>query len=239
MISKFNKFLIEFTDQRSSKMDKRYFRALGLPIFAIFCILIPALAFIVTRGLEDQPIMVVGTFIISLIIAGIVFITIYDDAEDVFNDMLEYSILEEISERKIVFDRSVDNDPETLYVDMFVNGYRYYLSTKETMPRRALIDRIKNSKYANLRIITHRTILPPKKVYFGNQTIADSEIPNKFLNDQIESIEMYKATVKIKVGKHVWTETVNAIDVEWTIANEKSSELDYRINKEAAERLKI
>lgn len=234
-----NRFLIEFTDQRSSKMDRKYSIYLGLPIFVIFCILIPALAFIVTRGLEDQPVMVVGTFFVSSLIAGIVFFVISDDAENVFNDMLEYSILQEISERKVVFDRSVDNDPETLYVDMFVNGYRYYLSTKETMPRYALIDRIKNSKYANLRIITHRTILPPKKVYFGNQTIADSEIPNKFLNDQIESIEIYKATVKIKVGKHVWTETVNAIDVEWTIANEKSSELDYRINREAAERLKI
>ena len=234
-----NRFLIDLTEQRISKMDKRYNRALGLPIFVIFCILIPALAFIVTRGLEDQPIMVVGTVIISLIIAGIVFITIYDDAEDVFNEMLEYSILQEISERKVVFDRSVDDDPETLYVDMFVNGYRYYLSSKETMPRYALIDRIKNSKYANLRIITHRTILPPKKVYFGNQTIADSEIPSKFLNDQIESIEIYKAIVKIKVGKNIWTETANVIDIVWSIKDEKSSELDYRINKEAAERLKI
>lgn len=234
-----NKFLIDLTEQRSSKMDKRYLRALGLPIFVIFCILIPALAFIVTKGLEDQPIMVVGTFIISSLIAGIVFFAIHEDAEDMFNEMLEYSILQEISERKVVFDRSVDNDPETLYVDMFVNGYRYYFSTKETMYRRTLIDRIKNSKYANLRIITNRTILPSKKVYFGNQTIADSEIPNKFLNDQIESIEMYKAIVKIKVGKNVWTETANVIDIVWTISNEKSSELDYRINKEAAERLKI
>ena len=234
-----NKFLIDLTGQRSSKMDKRYNRALGLPIFVIFCILIPALAFVVTKGLEEQPIMVVGTFIISSLIAGIVSFAIHEDAEDMFNEMLEYSILQEISERKVVFDRSVDNDPETLYVDMFVNGYRYYLSTKETMSRRALIDRIKNSKYANLRIITNRTILPSKKVYFGNQTIADSEIPDKFLNDQIESIEMYKAIVKIKVGKNVWTETANVIDIVWTISNEKSSELDYRINEEAAERLKI
>lgn len=234
-----NKFLIDLTEQRSSKMDKRYNRALGLPIFVIFCILIPALAFIVTKGLEDQPIIVIGTFIISSMIAGIVFFAIRDDAEDVFNDMLEYSILQEISERKFVFDRSVDNDPETLYVDMFVNGYRYYFSTKETMYRRTLIDRIKNSKYANLRIITHSTILPSKKVYFGNQTIADSEIPNKFLNDQIESIEMYKATVKIKVGKNVWTETANVIDIAWAIVDEKSSELDYQIDQEAAERLKI
>lgn len=234
-----NKFLIDLTEQRSSKMDKRYNRALGLPIFIIFCILIPALAFVVTNGLEDQPIMVVGTFIISSLIAGIVFFTIYDDAEDVFNDMLEYSILQEISERKIVFDRSVDNDPESLYVDMFVNGYRYYFSTKESMYRRTLIDRIKNSKYADLRIITHRMLLPTKRVYFGNQTIADSEIPNKFLNDQIESIELYKAIVKVKVGKNIWTETANVIDIAWSIDDEKSSELDYRINQEAEERLKI
>lgn len=119
-----NKFLIDLTEQRSSKMDKRYNRALGLPIFVIFCILIPALAFLVTKGLEDQPIMVIGTVIISSMIAGIVFFAIHEDAEDMFNDMLEYSILQEISERKVVFDRSVDNDPETLYVDMFVNGYR-------------------------------------------------------------------------------------------------------------------
>lgn len=234
-----NKFLIDLTEQRSSKMDKRYKRALGLSIFVIFCILIPVLAFIVTKGLEDQPIMVVGTVIISLIIAGIVFITIYDDAEDVFNEMLEYSILQEISERKVIFDREVDNDPETLYVDMFVNGYKDYFSTKDAYGRRALIDRIKNSKYANLRIITHRTILQSKKVYFGNQTITDSEIPNKFLKDRIESIEIYKAIVKIKVGKNVWTETANAIDIEWAIEDEKNSELEYRIAEEAEERLKI
>ena len=234
-----NKFLIDLTEQRNSKMDKRYNRALGLPIFAVFCILIPVLAFIVTKGLEDQPIMVVGTVIISSLIAGIVFFAIHDDAEDVFNDMLEYSILQEISERKVVFDRSVDNDPETLYVDMFVNGYRYYFSTKESMYRRTLIDRIKNSKYANLRIITHSTILPSKRVYLGNQTISDSEIPDKFLKDRIESIELYKAIVKIKVGKNVWTDTVNVIDIVWTIDDEKNLELDYRINREAEERLKI
>lgn len=234
-----NKFLIDLTEQRSSKMDKRYNRALGLPIFVIFCILIPVLAFIATKGLEDQPIMVIGTFIISSMIAGIVFFAIRDDAEDVFNDMLEYSILQEISERKFVFDHSVDNDPETLYVDMFVNDYRYYFSTKETMYRRTLIDRIKNSKYANLRIITHSTILPSKRVYFGNQTIADSEIPDKFLKDRIDSIEIYKAIVKVKVGKNIWTETANVIDIAWSIDDEKSSELDYRINQEAKERLKI
>lgn len=234
-----NKFLIDLTEQRSSKMDKRYNRALGLPIFVIFCILIPALAFIVTKGLEDQPIMVVGTFIISSLIAGIVFFAIRDDAEDVFNDMLEYSILQEISERKVVFDRSVDNDPETLYIDMFVNVYRYYFSTKETMYRRTLIDRIKNSKYADLRIITHNMLLPSKRVYFGNQTIADSEIPDKFLKDRIDSIEIYKAIVKVKVGKNIWTETANVIDIAWSIDDEKSSELDYRVNQEAKERLKI
>ena len=234
-----NRFLIDLTEQRSSKMDKRYNRALGLPIFVIFCILIPALASIVTKGLEDQPIMVIGTFIISSMIARIVFVAIRDDAEDVFNDMLEYSILQEISERKVVFDRSVDNDPETLYVDMFVNGYRYYFSTKETMNRRTLIDRIKNSKYADLRIITHNMLLPSKRVYFGNQTIADSEIPDKFLSDQIESIELYEAIVKVKVGKNIWTETANVIDIEWAIEDEKNSELEYRIAEEAEERLKI
>lgn len=234
-----NRFLIEFTDQRSSKMDKRYSRALGLPIFVIFCIIISTLAFIVTRGLEDQPVMVVGTFIISSLIAGIIFFTISDNAKDTFDEMLEYSILQEISERKVIFDRSVDNDPETLYVDMFVNGYRYYFSTKETMYRRTLIDRIKNSKYADLRIITHNMLLPSKRVYFGNQTIADSEIPDKFLNDRIDSIEIYKAIVKVKVGKNVWTETANVIDIVWSIDDEKNSELEYRIAEEAEERLKI
>ena len=234
-----NKFLIELTEQRSYRMDKRYNRALGIPIFLIFCVLIPVLAFIATKGLEDQPIMVVGTFIISSLIAGIIFFAISDNAKNTFDEMLEYSILQEISERKVVFDRSVDNDPETLYVDMFVNGYRYYFSTKESMYRRTLIDRIKNSKYANLRIITHSTILPSKLVYFGNQTIADSEIPSKFLNDRIESIELYKAIVKVKVGKNIWTETANVIDIVWSIEDEKNSELDYRINQEAKERLKI
>lgn len=234
-----NKFLIEFTNQRSYRMDKRYNRALGLPIFVIFCIVIPFLAFITTKGLKDQPIMVIGTFIISSLIAGLVFFTISDDAKTTFDEMLEYSILQEISERKVIFDRSVDNDAETLYVDMFVNGYKDYFSTKDIENRRSLLSRLKNSKYANLRIVTKGTILPSKRVYFGNQTIADSEIPDKFLNDRIELIELYKAIVKVKVGKNIWTETANVIDIAWSIDDEKSSELDYRINQEAKERLKI
>ena len=234
-----NKFLIEFTDQRSYKMDKRYNRALGIPIFVIFCILIRFLAFIATKGLEDQPIMVVGTVIISSLIAGIVFFTISDDAKNTFDEMLEYSILQEISERKVIFDRSVDNDAETLYVDMFVNGYKDYFSTKDIENRRSLLSRLKNSKYANLRIVTKGSILPSKRVYFGNQTITDSEIPDKFLKDQIESIEIYKATIKVKVGKNIWTETANVIDIEWSIEDEKNSELEYRIAEEAGERLKI
>lgn len=234
-----NKFLIEFTDQRSSKMDKKYLRALDIPIFVIFCILIPVLAFIATNGLKDQPIMVVGTFIISSLIAGLVFFTISDDAKNTFDEMLEYSILQETSERKVIFDRSVDNDAETLYVDMFVNGYKDYFSTKDVENRRSLLSRLKNSKYANLRIVTKGSILPSKRVYFGNQTIADSEIPDKFLKDRIETIEIYKAIVKIKVGKNIWTETANVIDIEWAIEDEKNSELNYRIAEEAEERLKI
>lgn len=234
-----NRFLIEFTDQRNHEMDKKYLRALGIPIFIVFCILSPFLAFIATKGLEDQPIMVVGTFIISSLIAGIVFFAIHDDAEDVFNDMFEYSILQEISERKVVFDRSVDNDPEMLYVDMFVNGYKDYFSTKDIENRRSLISRLKNSKYANLRIVTKGMLLPSKHVYFGNQTIKDSEIPDKFLKDRIETIEIYKAIVKIKVGKNIFTETANVIDIEWSIKDEKEAELKYLIAEEAEERLKI
>lgn len=234
-----NKFLIEFTDQRSSKMDKKYLRALGIPIFVIFCILIPVLAFIATNGLKDQPIMVVGTFIISSLIAGLVFFTISDDAKNTFDEMLEYSILQEVSERKVIFDREVDEDPEILYVDMFVNGYKDYFSTKDIENRRSLLSRLKNSKYANLRIVTKGSILPSKRVYFGNQTISDSEIPDKFLNDRIETIEIYKAIVKIKVGKNIWTETANVIDIEWAIDDEKNSELNYQIAEEAEERLKI
>lgn len=234
-----NKFLIDLTDQRSSKMDKRYNRALGLPIFVIFCILIPFLAFIATKGLEDQPIMVVGTFIVSSLIAGLVFFTISDGAKNTFDEMLEYSILQEISERKVIFDRSVDNDPETLYVDMFVNGYKDYFSTKDIENRRSLLSRLKNSKYANLRIVTKGSILPSKQVYFGNQTIADSEIPDKFLKDRIDSIEIYEAIVKVKVGKNIWTESANVIDIVWSIEDEKNSELEYRIAEEAEERLKI
>ena len=234
-----NRFLIEFTDQRNHEMNKKYLRALGLPLFLIFCVLIPLLVFILTSGLEDQPIIVVAAFVISASIGFLTFFTIEGDAKDVYDEMLTYSIVKETSERKVIFDREVDNDEEMLYVDMFVNGYRYYFSTKETMYRRTLIDRIKNSKYADLRIITHSTILPSKRVYFGNQTINDSEIPDKFLKDRIESIELYKAIVKIKVGKNVWTDTVNVIDIVWTIDDEKNLELDYRINQEAEERLKI
>ena len=82
-------------------------------------------------------------------------------------------------------------------------------------------------------------ILPSKRVYFGNQTIVDSEIPDKFLKDQIESIEMYEAIVKFQVGKNIFTDTVNVIDIKWSIKGEKEAELKYLIAEEAEERLKI
>lgn len=71
-----NRFLIEFTDQRNHEMDKKYLRALGLPLFLIFCVLIPLLVFILTSGLEDQPIIVVAAFVIS---ASIGFLTFFHD----------------------------------------------------------------------------------------------------------------------------------------------------------------
>lgn len=234
-----NRFLIEATNQRSRDMDKKYMLALDLPLFAVFCILIPLLTFQLTDGLEDQPIIVVGTFLISTSIAVITSCVIFGDAKDVFDEMLTYQIIKETSERKVIFDRSVDNDPESLYVDMFVNGYRYYFSTKETESRWSLLDRIKHSKYANLRIITNGMILPSKKVYFGNQIVADSEIPDKFLKDRIELIEIYEAEAKIKVGKNEFTDTIKVVDIEWAIDDEKNAELKYRLAEEAEERLKI
>lgn len=234
-----NRFLIEATDQRSRNMDKKYQLALGIPIVAIFCILIPWLAFILTRGLEDQPIIVVATFVISSSIAFFAFFLTLEEAEKLFDEMLKYTIVEEISERKVIFDREVDEDPEMLYVDMLVNGYQYYFSTKDVESRSSLLNRIKSSKYANLRIVTKGMILPSKRVYFGNQAIVDSEIPDKFLKDQIESIEMYEAEVKFKIGKNEFTKTENIVDIEWSIKDEKEAELKYLIAKDAEERLKI
>lgn len=234
-----NKFLIEFTDQRSKRMDKRYQLTLGIPIFVIFCILIPLLVFILTNGLEDQPIIVVATFVISASITFFAFFLTLEDAEKLFDEMMTYSIVKETSERKVIFEREVDNDEEMLYVDMFVNGYKDYFSTKDVENRGSLMSRIKRSKYANLRIVTKGMILPSKRVYFGNQIVSDSEIPDKFLKDQIETIEIYEAIVKIGVGKNIFTETTNVIDIEWSIKDEKEAELKYRIAEEAEERLKI
>lgn len=234
-----NRFLIEATDQRSRNMNKKYQLALGIPIVAIFCILIPLLVFIQTNGLEDQPIIVAATFVISSSIAFFAFFLTLEDAEKLFDEMLTYSIVKESSERKVIFDREVDEDPEMLYVDMFVNGYQYYFSTKDVESRGRLLSRIKSSKYSNLRIVTKGMILPSKRVYFGNQTIVDSDTPDKFLKDQIESIEIYEAIVKFQIGKNIWTETANVIDIVWSIKDENEAELKYRIAEEAEERLKI
>lgn len=235
-----NRFLIEFTDQRSRNMNKRYQLALGIPIVAIFCILIPLLVFILTNGLglEDQPIIVVATFVISASIAFFAFFLTLEDAEKLFDEMMTYSIVKETSERKVIFDREVDNDEEMLYVDMFVNSYQYF-STKDVESRSSLMNRIKSSKYANLRIVTKGMILPSKRVYFGNQTIVDSDTPDKFLKDQIESIEIYEAEVKFKIGKNEFNKTANIVDIEWSIKDEKEAELKYLIAKDAEERLKI
>lgn len=234
-----NKFLIEFTDQRSHEMDKKYNRALGVPLFLISCILIPLLVFILTNGLEDQPIIFLATFVISSSIAILTFLAVSSNAKNVFDEMMTYSIVKETSERKVIFNREVDNDEEMLYVDMFVNGYKDYFSTKDVENRRSLLSRLKNSKYANLRIVTKGMILPSKRVYFGNQIISDSEVPDKFLKDQIETIEIYEAEVKFKIGKNEFTKTAKIIDIEWSIKDEKEAELKYRIAEEAEERLKI
>lgn len=158
-----SRFLIELTDQRSRRMDKKYQLALGIPIFVIFCILIPLLVFILTNGLEDQPIIVLATFVISASIAFFAFFLTLEDAEKLFDEMLTYSIVKETSERKVIFDREVDNDEEMLYVDMFVNGYKYYFSTKDVENRGSLMSRIKSSKYANLRIVTKGMIFHLKE----------------------------------------------------------------------------
>lgn len=234
-----NKFLIEFTDQRSHEMDKKYNRALGSPLFLISCILIPLLVFILTRGLEDQSIIFAAIFVISSSVGFLTFLAISDNAKSVFDEMMTYSIVKETSERKVIFNREVDNDEEMLYVDMFVNDDQYYFSTKDVESRRGLLSRLKNSKYANLRIVTNGMILPSKRVYFGNQIVSDSEVPDKFLKDQIETIEIYEAEVKFKIGKNEFTKTAKIIDIEWSIKDEKEAELKYRIAEEAEERLKI
>ena len=100
-----NKFLIEFTDQRSHEMDKKYNRALGVPLFLISCILIPLIVFILTRGLEDQSIIFAATFVISASIAILTFLAVSGNAKNVFDEMMTYSIVKETSERKVIFNR--------------------------------------------------------------------------------------------------------------------------------------
>ena len=236
---KINRFLIERTDQRSRDMNKKYLVTLRIPIFLIFCVLIPTLTWFLTNGSEDQLILVVSTFIISVLTAIITFYLILDDARYVFDEMLTYSIVEEISERKVIFDRIVDDDQEMLYVDMFVNHNQGYFSTNNFVDRSRLLDRISRSKYADLRINTKGSILSSKRVYFGKQIIEDSEIPDKFLKDQIETIELYEAEIEVKIGMNRFADTVNVIDIKWSIVDEKDSELNYRIAEEAKERLKL
>lgn len=235
---KINKFLIESSDARNREMNRKYYLMLGVPIFLIFCVLIPAMTALMTNGLKDQPILIVAAFFISVSIGSLVFFTIDGDSKNTFDEMLTYSIVEETSERKVIFDRSVDDDPEMLYVDMFVNNQGYF-STNNLVDRSRLLERISRSKYADLRINTKGSILPLKRVYFGKQIIEDSEIPDKFLKDQIETIELYEAEIEVKIGRNRFSKTVNVIDIKWSIVDEKDSELNYRIAKEAEERLKL
>lgn len=155
---------------------------------------------------------------------------------------LSYEKLSESENRKILYDREIDESREVnLSLDL-VKADRQYRSN-EKYSLRYVLNEIKSEEFAYLCYrVSEKVIYSSHRPIYVNQIQIDSleeiNLSNRFANVEIDRIEEFDAEVKLSFEGREKIKNVKMIDVFFKVQNIEESEKKQSVYDEIAERAK-
>lgn len=155
---------------------------------------------------------------------------------------LSYEKLSESENRKILYDRKIDESREVnLSLDL-VKADRQYRSN-EKYSLRYVLNEIKSEEFAYLYYrVSDKIIYSSHRPIYVNQIQIDSleeiDQSNRFANVEIDRIEEFDAEVKLSFEGREKIKNVKMIDVFFKVQNIEESEKKQSVYDEIAERVK-
>lgn len=155
---------------------------------------------------------------------------------------LSYEKLSESENRKILYDRKIDESREVdLSLDLVKADRQYRSSEKYSL--RYVLDKIKSEEFAYLYYrVSDKIIYSSHQPIYVNQIQIDSleeiDQSNRFANVEIDRIEEFDAEVKLSFEGREKIKNVKMIDVFFKVQNIEESEKKQSVYDEIAERAK-
>ena len=155
---------------------------------------------------------------------------------------LSYEKLSESENRKILYDRKIDESREVNLVLNLVKADRQYRSDEE-YSLRYVLNEIKSEEFAYLYYrVSDKIIYSSHRPIYVNQIQIDSleeiNLSNRFANVEIDRIEEFDAEVKLSFEGREKIKNVKMIDVFFKVQNIEESEKKQSVYDEIAERAK-
>lgn len=155
---------------------------------------------------------------------------------------LSYEKLSESKNRKILYDRKIDESREVDFSLDLVKADRIYRSDEKYSFRYVMND-IKSDEFAHLYYrVSGKTIYRFDRPVYVNQIQIDAsdeiDLSNRFAEVKIDRIEEFDAEVKLSFEGREKIKNVKMIDIFFKVQNTEESEKKQSVYDEIAERFK-
>lgn len=240
------KLIFAITKQCDERISEKAYQLESRIFFISFIISTFSIASFVSALIVGSDILAIISGIPSLISSSIVLmICMFESGSLDQHQMLEnlsYEKLSESNERKILYDRKIDESREVDLSLKLVKSDRQYFADRE-YELQYVADNIASEEFAYLyyrfgnKIVYHSQ----SPVYVNRIMINSSEkidVTNRFAEVKIFRIEEFDAEVKLSFEGREKIKTVKMIDVYFEVINADESEQKQAVYDELVERSK-
>ena len=244
------KLIFAITKQCDERIDEKAYHLESLIYLTSFVVSMLSIAALIFSILANSTSLVLIFAVPALISMSIVSLSMFDVSQLEERAMLEelsYEKLSESSDRKILYDRKIDESREVdLSLDLVKSDRQYFADREYELQyvadniTYALEDAPESEEFAYLyyrfsgKIVYHSHA----PVYINRISIEKIDLTNRFAKVKIDRIEQFDAEVKLSFEGREKIKTVKMIDVFLEVINVEDSEKKQLAYDELVERAK-
>lgn len=247
------KLIFAITKQCDERIDEKAYHLESLIYLTSFVVSMLSIAALIFSILADSTSLVMIFAVSALISMSIVSLSMFDVSQVEERAMLEelsYEKLSESSDRKILYDRKIDESREVYLSLNLIKSDRQYSADREYGLQYvadnityALEDAPESEEFAYLYYrFSDKIVYHSHAPIYVNRISIDSiekiDITNRFAKVKIDRIEQFDAEVKLSFEGREKIKTVKMIDIFFEVINAEDSEKKQLVYDELVERSK-
>lgn len=247
------KLIFAITKQCDERIDEKAYRLESLIYLTSFVVSLLSIAALIFSILANSTSLVMIFAVPALISMSIVSLSMFESGSLDQHQMLEnlsYEKLSESSDRKILYDRKIDESREVYLSLNLIKSDRQYSADREYELQYvadnityALEDAPESEEFAYLYYrFSDKIVYHSHAPIYVNRISIDSiekiDVMNRFAKVKIDRIEEFDAEVKLSFEGREKIKNVKMIDVFFEVINAEDSEKKQLIYDELVERSK-